>query len=44
MMEKLKALYSLMKDLVSLRFFGTVIIKMQDGEITHLEKRESIKL
>ena len=42
-MEKLKRLYDLLKQLVDARYFGTVIIKFQNGNIVNAVKEESIK-
>lgn len=43
-MEKLKRLYDLLKQLVDSRYFGTVIVKMESGNIVQVKKEESIKL
>jgi len=33
-----------LKDLLNKRFFGKLIITIQDGNVVHSERRESIKL
>lgn len=43
-MEKLKRLYDLLKALVDARYFGTVILKFESGNIVQVKKEESIKL
>ena len=43
-MEKLKRLFDLLKQLVDSKYYGTVILKWEGGNIVQVKKEESIKL
>jgi hypothetical protein len=43
-MDKLKELFVILKELVTGKFYGTIIIKFQEGDIVHCEMRKGLKL
>jgi hypothetical protein len=36
-------IFSYIRDLLNKRFFGKLIITIQDGKVEHIERRESLK-
>lgn len=44
MLEQLKKISDIIRDLISTRFYGSVLIKFEAGKIVHVKKEESIKI
>lgn len=44
MSGQLKKLLEILKDLTSKKFYGSMLIKFENGKIVHVKKEESIKL
>jgi hypothetical protein len=44
MLEQLKKLSDIVRDLILARFYGTIAVKFEAGKIVHIKKEESIKL
>lgn len=43
-MEQLKTLLNLLKELVTNKFYGEVVIKLESGKIVLVRKTENIKI
>jgi len=44
MTEKLLKLVNILEELILNKFYGSILIKFENGKIVHIKKEESIKI